>query len=196
MYHAIGAAFAAAPFLSLPSGRIMNARVVGATEEDLAAISQLAGSIWRAHYPGIISMEQIDYMLARMYALETLRDELCFRGIRYDKLLAGDEFAGFAAYGPMEDSLSGARNGGTVKLHKLYLHPKWHGRGLGTLLLQHCERQTRDAGARRLVLAVNKRNSKAIASYRRNGFVIVQSVVEDIGGGFVMDDYVMEKTLM
>jgi GNAT superfamily N-acetyltransferase len=173
----------------------MNARIVGATEDDLAAVSQLAASIWRAHYPGIISTEQIEYMLAKMYSIDTLRDELCVRGIRYDRLLAGGEFAGFASYGVLGDSRSGACNCRTVKLHKLYLHPNWHGKGLGTLLLQHCERQARGAGARRLVLTVNKRNSKAIAAYQRNGFAIVQSVIEDIGGGFVMDDYVMEKEL-
>ncbi len=49
------------------------------------------------------------------------------------------------------------------------------------------------AGAHRLILSVNKRNAQAIAAYKRNGFVIAESVVTDIGGGFVMDDYVMAK---
>jgi hypothetical protein len=40
---------------------------------------------------------------------------------------------------------------------------------------------------------VNKGNEKAIRSYERNGFVKVRSQVADIGKGFVMDDYVMEK---
>jgi RimJ/RimL family protein N-acetyltransferase len=48
---------------------------------------------------------------------------------------------------------------------------------------------------RRLILSVNKRNTKAITAYKRNGFAIVESVVTDIGGGFVMDDYVMAKEL-
>jgi len=174
----------------------MTVQVVGATEEDLTAISHLAASIWRAYYPAIISMEQIDYMLARMYSTDVLREELCLRGIRYDRLLASGEFAGFASYGVLGDSNARGQDFGTVKLHKLYLHPRWHGRGLGTLLLQHCVSQARGAGARRLVLSVNKRNSKAIAVYQRNGFAIVQSVIQDIGGGFVMDDYVMEKKLL
>jgi RimJ/RimL family protein N-acetyltransferase len=62
-------------------------------------------------------------------------------------------------------------------------------------LLQHCGREVRAAGAHRLILYVNKRNAKAIAAYQRNGFVIAESVVTDIGGGFVMDDYVMAKNL-
>jgi len=42
---------------------------------------------------------------------------------------------------------------------------------------------------------VNKRNAKAIAAYQRNGFVIADSVVTDIGHGFVMDDFIMTKKL-
>ncbi len=73
--------------------------------------------------------------------------------------------------------------------------PELHGRGLGSRLLQHVEREVRQLGARRLILSVNKRNAKAIAAYQRNGFVIAESVVTDIGGGFVMDDFIMTKEL-
>jgi GNAT superfamily N-acetyltransferase len=82
-----------------------------------------------------------------------------------------------------------------MKLHKLYLLPEMHGHGLGSRLLQHVEREVRAGGARRLILSVNKRNTKAITAYQRNGFVIAESVVTDIGNGFVMDDYVMAKEL-
>jgi GNAT superfamily N-acetyltransferase len=163
-------------------------QILPAGETDLAEIARLAGVIWRAHYPGIISMEQIDYMLGKMYALETLREEIRLRGIRYERLLVGRELVGFASHGPTEQP-------GLFKLHKIYLHPAWHGRGLGSLLLRHCEGEAARRGALRLMLTVNKRNAKAIAAYRRNGFAITDSVVADIGGGFVMDDYVMAKEL-
>ena len=80
-----------------------------------------------------------------------------------------------------------------MKLHKLYLLPELHGRGLGSLLLQHVEREVCGGAARRLILFVNKRNAKAIAAYQRNGFVAADSVVTDIGGGFVRDDYIMAQ---
>lgn len=127
-------------------------------------------------------------MLAQMYALDTMREEIRSRGIRYDLLLADDKPVGFASYGPEPEP-------GAVKLHKLYLLPEQHGRGLGSRLLQHVEREVRANGTRRLILSVNKRNIQAITAYKRNGFVIADSVVTDIGGGFVMDDYVMTKEL-
>lgn len=158
------------------------------TEADLPAIAQLAGVIWRAHYPGIISREQIEYMLDKMYSLETLRDEILLGGVRHELLLVGDEWAGFAALGPTERSRQ-------FKLHKLYLSQVWQGQGMGSMLLRHCEHEARKLGADHLLLTVNKRNAKAIDAYKRNGFVITKSVVMDIGGGFVMDDYVMNKEL-
>jgi len=163
--------------------------IIRATEADLPAIAQLAGVIWRACYPEIITHAQIDYMLARMYALDVLRDEIRSQGIRYDRLLVNDKLVGFASYGL-------AAEPGVVKLHKLYLLPELHGRGLGSRLLQHVEREVRAGGACRLILSVNKRNAKAIATYRQNGFVIAESVVTDIGNGFVMDDYIMAKNLV
>ena len=144
--------------------------------------------IWRACYPGIISNAQIDYMLTRMYSLDVLRDEIHSQGIHYNCLLMDGKLVGFASYGPTSAP-------GVMKLHKLYLLPELHGRGLGSRLLQHVENEVRAGGGRRLILSVNKRNAKAIAAYQRNGFVIADSVVTDIGNGFVMDDYIMAKDL-
>ena len=164
------------------------AEILPATEEHLPALAELAGVIWRQHYPGIISHEQIEYMLARMYSLEVLRDEMLTKGIRFVRLLVAGRFVGFASYGP-------ASAPGVMKLHKCYLLPEMHGRGLGSRLLQHCERAVRELGARPLILAVNKQNTKAVAAYQRNGFVVVESVITDFGNGFVMDDYIMAKDL-
>ncbi|HYH41412.1 MAG TPA: GNAT family N-acetyltransferase, partial [Burkholderiales bacterium] len=80
-----------------------------------------------------------------------------------------------------------------LKLDKLYVQPQRQRRGYGAALIEHtCERASR-LGCEKVVLAVNKRNAAAIAAYTKHGFGIRESVVKDIGGGFVMDDYVMER---
>ena len=124
-------------------------------------------------------------MLGWMYNLDTLQQELA-NGIGFDRLLVNNELIGFASYGPVN---------GEMKLHKLYIHPQWQRRGLGTKLLEHVEQRARARGFSKLVLGVNKANQQAIAAYHRNGFVIRESVVNEIGNGFVMNDYVMEKEL-
>jgi diamine N-acetyltransferase len=162
-------------------------KILPAGPEHLPEIAVLAGVVWRAHYPGIITVEQIEYMLERMYNQEVLQNELQ-QGIRYDRILVDGIMRGFAGYGPVP--------GGEMKLHKIYIHPDWHRHGLGSLLLQHVLEVTRRDGFHVLILAVNKRNEKAIAAYQKNGFTIRESVVSDIGHGFVMDDYVMVKDVV
>jgi ribosomal protein S18 acetylase RimI-like enzyme len=166
----------------------MQVFVNAAGAEDLAEISTLAAVIWRAHYPGIISHEQIEYMLVRMYDVEVMRREL-ESGIAYDRLLVDGALCGFSSYGPTS-------NAGEFKLHKLYVHSNHQRQGLGALLLKRVENVARERGISTLVLAVNKKNTQAFFAYRKLGFTIRESIIADIGGGFVMNDYVMAKSLL
>jgi ribosomal protein S18 acetylase RimI-like enzyme len=60
--------------------------------------------------------------------------------------------------------------------------------------MEFIEQLARDRGLKLLWLTVNKGNP-AVNAYKRLGFRIVAAVVMDIGGGFVMDDFRMEKVL-
>ena len=62
------------------------------------------------------------------------------------------------------------------------------------MIARACE-VARGQGCGWLTLAVNKNNASAIAAYLKHGFRIAEAVTKDIGGGFVMDDYVMERPL-
>lgn len=46
-----------------------------------------------------------------------------------------------------------------------------------------------------ITLTVNRYNLDTIAAYKKLGFQITESMVQDIGNGFVMDDYRMEKAI-
>ena len=159
-----------------------------ARRDELPVVQRLAHVIWRAHYPGIITVEQIDYMLARGYALEVL-EEFLGRPDRGLELGAIDgEPMGFAAW-YVTDDLEEA------KLDKLYVLQARQRLGLGGKLLGRVAELARGAHATKLILNVNKHNAQAIRAYERHGFAIRAAVVNDIGNGFVMDDYVMAKHL-
>ena len=148
----------------------------------------LAADIWRQHYPPIIGTAQTEYMLAQRYAPPIVRAELGQRAIRWDILRESGRIVAFASYFP-----TGVVR--EMKLDKLYVHPAHQRKGYGGILLaQVCERARR-LGYDKVMLAVNKHNASAIAAYRKHGFEVRDAVVKDIGGGFVMDDYIMEKTL-
>ncbi len=155
---------------------------------DVEALCVLAAEIWRAHYPAIISAAQIEYMLAQRYDPAAVRAELQRGDIWWDQLLVDGRIAGFASY-------LMTRTSGEMKLDKLYVHPAHQRRGYGGMLLDRAVVTARSYGCSTLVLAVNKRNRSAIAAYEKNGFCIADAVVKDIGGGFVMDDFIMTRAI-
>ena len=61
--------------------------------------------------------------------------------------------------------------------------------------MEFIERLCRDRGLDFLWLTVNKGNP-SVQAYQRLGFSIAAEIVMDIGGGFVMDDYRMEKPVV
>ncbi len=163
-------------------------RPVGADEVE--AIAALARIIWQDCYADIISQEQIDYMLGDRYGAERMREELRTPGIWWDQAFVDGERAGFASTFRTEAP-------GELKLDKIYIHPEHQRHGVGGALIAHVAARGRadDPPARTLILAVNKQNNQALAAYRKHGFTQREAVYIDIGNGFVMDDYIMEKTL-
>ena len=162
------------------------ARVLPLGLADVERLAALAREIWYDHYPAIIGTAQIEYMLAQRYEPRLICAELESGDVWWDKLMVGDEMAGFASYFP-----GGAP--GEMKLDKLYVHQRHQRRGYGGMLIEHAAKVARARDCRNLTLAVNKGNRSAIAAYLKYGFSIADSVVKDIGGGFVMDDYIMVK---
>jgi len=156
---------------------------------DLPRIQQLAHDIWHECYPGIITVGQIRYMLKRGYGLDTLKSEISEGEIRFEQILVEGKPIGFASHGPTDRPKE-------IKIHKLYVHPHHQRQGHGSCLIDHIAKKCGAEGTETLVLAVNKRNTPAISSYIKNGFRQREAVIVDIGGGYIMDDYILEKSLL
>jgi ribosomal protein S18 acetylase RimI-like enzyme len=156
--------------------------------DDVEAIAKLAREIWQLAYLDMVGQAQIDYMLGERYGAGRMREELARPDIWWRQIWVDGERAGFYACQLRQTQ-------GEVKLDKLYVHPGHQRRGLGGLLIAHAGNLARSQGCHTLMLAVNKKNENAIAAYIKYGFTIRESVCVDIGGGFVMDDYLMAKSL-
>ncbi|MFM2062322.1 MAG: hypothetical protein RLZZ507_1992 [Cyanobacteriota bacterium] len=151
--------------------------------EELRKVSQ---EIWYAHYSQIISIEQIEYMLDKMYGIGVIEKEIYQLGIFYDKVVKDNQMVGYLSYGAeIKDNIN------CLKLHKCYLLPALHGFGYGQIMLSHVCQKAKEMNLQKIILNVNKRNEKGIKAYTRFGFEIIESKVIDFGGGFVMDDYIM-----
>ncbi len=172
----------------MKSGCDKTARISAVSRDDTESVARLAREIWYLHYPGIITVRQIDYMLEQRYQPDTIASQIETHEAWWDKLKVGSSLAGFAGYEPGKDETS-------VKLDKLYVHPRVQGFGFGYALVQHVEARSLERGFSLLYLQVNKGNTASIAFYRRAGFAVTDNVRVDIGHGYFMDDFVMSKRL-
>ena len=157
------------------------------TAEELQIIRDIAADIWPETFKNILSAGQIKYMMQMMYAPEVMADELN-RGYHFETVCIDGTPIGYISY-------SAYSIPGTAKLHKVYLLSRYHHQGIGSQMLARAESAARELGFTCLRLNVNKHNSQAIKAYLRNGFKQTEAVKIDIGGGFFMDDFVMEKSL-
>ncbi len=166
----------------------MTVHISAITVSDVPAVAALARLVWQDAYADIITQAQIDYMLEERYNAARLRGELEAAGIWWDKATVAGQMVAFAStlLGPA------ARE---MKVDKLYVAPQWQRRGLGGRLLAHLAERALAQGCDTLLLAVNKRNERAIAAYRKHGFGVREAVCVDIGNDFVMDDFIMVKSL-
>lgn len=150
--------------------------------DDISTIQTLARIIWNEAYHKILSEDQIVYMLEMMYSRVILAWELS-NGIVWELIFYRGNACGFLSYAFAEDN--------SVKLSKIYIKESFRGKQIAdraiARVVQYASENNRDY----VFLTVNKNNKRAIRAYEKNGFTITSSVVTDIGGGFVMDDYIM-----
>ncbi|MFZ4536196.1 GNAT family N-acetyltransferase [Propionivibrio sp.] len=166
----------------------MSIQISPVTSADVEAVAALARIVWQDAYPGIITQAQIDFMLEQRYNAPRLREELAMADIWWDKATVDGELAAFAS------TLPGTA-AGEMKLDKLYVDPARQRLGLGGRLIAHVSQRALGLGCDTLMLAVNKRNERAISVYKKHGFVVRDAVRVDIGNDFVMDDFIMAKSL-
>ncbi len=163
-------------------------KIIKATEQDIPDIRNIAEKSWKAHYPGIISDAQIEYMLQKMYSEEELKRHFQMENFQY-YFMGDDEgnrlgIMGFELhYDPF-----------TTKFHRLYLLKECTGKGYGKAALDFLKQIASQSDDKRIILTVNKQNT-AKFFYETQGFKVYDEAVFNIGNGYVMDDFLMEFLL-
>lgn len=154
-----------------------------AGHSDCKLIYDLALEIWNTHYIPIIGQQQVDYMLSTLYSENSLMKQM--EGGQEFTLIYLDELAiGYF-------SLSRKEN--VSFLHKFYIDSTKQQLGIGTTVLN--EIISKSNGATSIELTVNRKNFKTINFYFKNSFRIKSVEDFDIGNGYFMNDFVMEKFL-
>ena len=162
-------------------------KITKATIENIPLIKEIAEKSWRKHYPGILSNEQIEYMLEQMYSETELKNHFENPNYHYYLLSDNENFLGIMGF-------ENHYQKDTTKLHRIYLLEEAKGKGLGKDALQFLKEQAKNSDDERIILNVNKQNP-SYYFYVSQGFKVYEEGVFEIGNGYVMDDYLMEYFL-
>ncbi len=161
----------------------MKYALVTVNENMFDRLEKLADQLWHESYGKLLSEQQITYMLQQFQCRKAFEKQ-CAEGYIYRGVMIDGELVGYCG---------SQKQGDRIFLSKLYLSGKYHGLGLGKVLLEDCISLYPDCSS--VYLTVNKHNP-SYDIYRHLGFEVIDSVVTDIGEGFVMDDYIMQRELL
>lgn len=162
--------------------------IVKAGFGDYNLVHTLAEKVWPQTYKNILTQDQITYMFEMMYSQDAYNEQIEKRG--HEFLLVRDDsgYLGFASYELNYD------NKPITKVHKIYVLPQTQGKGAGRALIDKISQIATDNNNTVVSLNVNRFNS-AIGFYEKIGFVKAGQEDIDIGNGYLMEDYIMQKAV-
>ena len=149
----------------------------------------IAEKVWHETFDPILPAGQTDYMIDKFQSDHAVKEQMARENYRYVLAKLGEAYVGFVGYAPRYQGQE------EMYLSKAYILPQGRGQGVVGALFRLVEEETKKEGLSRVRLTVNKGNAHAKAVYEHYGYRTVEAVRSDIGGGYVMDDYVMVKEL-
>lgn len=156
--------------------------------QNYKAIQDIAGKTWPLTYGAILSSEQIQYMFSMMYDLDALKNQAETKNHHFIIAEEDGNFLGFASYE------FDYHNEPKTKIHKIYILPETQGSGIGKKLIYYITEASKSNNQQFLSLNVNRFN-EAIHFYTKIGFEKAGEEDINIGNGYVMEDFIMEKKL-
>ena len=163
----------------------MNLELILTNENDLPEIAKLAHITWNEYYPAIVGQKQVDYMLASLYSNQAMKSQVEKEGQQFYFIQLEGTRIGFLSISIKQELLF---------IHKFYILSQNQKSGLGTKIMELIIKLFPQAKLFRLT--VNRQNFKSINFYFKNGFIIKEVADFDIGNGYFMNDFVMEKQML
>lgn len=154
--------------------------------KDIPELARLAHTIWFEYWGIILEKGQIKYMVDKFQSETAINNQIENDNYSYYFINLNNQNAGYFGVSNKKDYLF---------LSKLYLLKDYRGQGLGHKAFDKIKEIAKELNHNKIRLTVNKYNTNTIKAYEKWGFKTVDSVVTDIGEGYVMDDYIMEFNL-
>ena len=156
------------------------------TDDQIKILADAANIVWHEAYKEIVSISQIDYMIEKFQSFAAVSQAINKNNYLYFLIKVDDNVAGYIGLHEEDEKMF---------LSKLYILKEYRGMGVSSRTFEFIESLAKEKHLKSVWLTVNKNNKHAIEVYKHKGFVVTRTQVADIGNGFVMDDYIFEKTL-
>ncbi|MEW7292823.1 GNAT family N-acetyltransferase [Aquimarina sp. 2304DJ70-9] len=147
-------------------------------------IEKLAAEILHEVYDPIIPAEHTDYFLMEFQSENAIRNQIENENFSYFLLNFDTRNVGYLGIQKLNEKLI---------LSKLYILESFRGLKIGKTALEYVNRFATDNGIEKIELIVNQQNQNTIDIYLRNGFKIMESIVNSFPNGHSVEDYKMEK---
>tara|TARA_R110002126_G_scaffold291235_1_gene451249 strand:+ start:1085 stop:1588 length:504 start_codon:yes stop_codon:yes gene_type:complete len=154
---------------------------------EFKVIEKLAKEILHEVYDPIIPSEHTDYFLTEFQSENAIRNQIKNEYFSYFLLNFDSRNVGYLGIQKLNKKLI---------LSKLYILESFRGLKIGKTALEYVYRFATNNEIEKIELIVNQQNQNTIDIYLKNGFKIVESIVNSFPNGHSVEDYKMEKILI
>lgn len=154
---------------------------------DYGIIEKLATEILHEVYDPIIPAEHTDYFLTRFQSENAIEAQIKNENFSYFLLKYDTKNVGYLGIQAQK---------GKLVLSKLYILKSFRGLKIGKRALEHVNEFAMNNRIEKIELIVNQQNQNTIDIYLRNGFKIIESIVNSFPNGHSVQDYKMEKIVI
>lgn len=155
-------------------------------EEGIKEVAKMADEVWHEHYAGIITEEQIDYIVKEYQSVEAITEAIHKTGYDYFILKNEGSDVGYFALKIEADALF---------ISEFYVLKEYRKQGYAKQAFQFLKGLGEAMGVKKITLFTHKKNEDALTVYEKFGMKKVGSLVNDLGSGYVMDNYKMQAEL-
>jgi GNAT superfamily N-acetyltransferase len=169
-----------------------------AVERDVPVLRDLIDASVRGLQAGDYTPEQIDAALRKVFGVDS---QLIADGTYLVAETSGGAIAGCGGWSKRktlyggdvwaarEDSLLDPAQD-AAKIRAFFVHPNWARRGIGTLILEACEKAAMEAGFTRLEMGATL---TGVPLYRARGYTALETLAVPLGDGLMLPIVRMEK---
>ena len=166
-----------------------------ACPEDVTDVAQLGAHVFTITFGHSVPSHQLQAFLSESYSIAATANDLA--DPLKDMIVATSPdgvIVGFALLTRGSDEPCVAHLESIIELQRIYIHPLYHGNGLGKTLAHKLEDMAREQGFKYMWLGVWEENYKAQKVYEKLGYRIVGDH-DFVIGEVVQTDQIMVKRL-